>query len=44
MIKRAEKCGYEAIVVSVDTMSLGNRLELKRLKFDVPQTTRLVLV
>lgn len=36
MIEKAEKCGYSAIVVTVDAPGLGNRESDKRNKFGLP--------
>ena len=36
LVRRAEKCGYQAIAVTVDTPILGQRLEDVRNKFALP--------
>lgn len=41
IIKRAEKCGYKAIVLTVDTPFLGRRLKDLENKFRLPEPYRL---
>ncbi|KAF6808445.1 peroxisomal -2-hydroxy-acid oxidase [Colletotrichum musicola] len=36
LIKRAEKAGYEALVLTVDTVVLGNRLQERRTPLELP--------
>ena len=36
LIQRAERCGYSALVVSVDSAKFGNKLSAKRIPFKLP--------